>query len=85
MNREEYNRWWQDNTDDDGELLASLPEPVATLAAHVTALQERVDHLPDPDDHDKAHGRDCRCKTVQCACAYDHPAAVCMVHEQVAS
>jgi hypothetical protein len=81
MDRDEYAKWWIENTGNDGEVLASLPEPVATLAAHVMALQERIDGLPDPDDHDKAHGHDCRCAATQCACAYDHPDAVCMVHE----
>jgi hypothetical protein len=75
----EYNRWWQNNTDADGELLASLPEPVATLAAHVMALQGRIDRLPGPDDltADAAASP----WVTQCACSYDHPDAVCMTHE----
>jgi hypothetical protein len=84
VSRDQYTQWWMDNTDDEGELLASLPEPVATLAAHVMALQERIDKLPDPDEHDQAHGRDCRCAAIQCACAYDHPAAICAWHEVTA-
>lgn len=80
MTRDDYADWWQEHTDDDGELI-TLPEPIATLAAHVMALQERIDKLPAPDDHDKAHGFSCRCRDSQCACAYDHPDAVCAVHE----
>ena len=81
MIRDEYYQWWWDNTDEFGELLTTLPEPVATLAAHVRALQARIDRLPDPDEHDKAHGRDCRCYASRCACAYDRPGAVCAWHE----
>jgi hypothetical protein len=88
VERDEYNRWWQDNTGDDGEMLASLPEPVATLAAHVQALQGRIDSLMDPGEHDLQHNADrrpngCPCHLIQCACAYDHPDAVCMVHKAV--
>lgn len=79
--RDAYDRWWQDHTDDDGELLASLPEPAATLAAHVQALQARIDRLPDPD---AANLAELNRRAVRCACAYDHPDAVCMVHESVA-
>lgn len=71
----EYARWWIENTDDDGELLASLPEPDATLAAHIMALQERIDRLPEPDDPMP------NTWSTQCACAYDDPRAVCMTHE----
>lgn len=80
MDWTEYFDWWQDNTDDDGELLPSLPEPIATLAAHVMALQARIDKLADPTtaEHDP------RSWDTQCACAYDHPDAVCAVHEQAA-
>ena len=63
---DQYDRWWMDNTDDEGELLGTLPEPVATLAAHVQALQGRVDELPGD---------------LRCCCAYDHPEMVCMVHK----
>ena len=83
MTRDQYDRWWQDNTDADGEPLATLPEPIAALAAHVLALQERIDRLPDPTEHDRAHGAECRCYATQCACAYDRPGAVCAFHEQV--
>lgn len=77
MNWAEYDSWWFDNTDDRGELLSSLPEPIKTLAAHVQALQARIDKLPDPTDAEAdPHGWD-----TQCACAYDHPDAVCAVHE----
>lgn len=87
MDRDEYARWWRDNTDQAGELWVDLPEPVATLAAHVMALQERVDKLMDPDEHDAQHNArarpgGCRCHLTQCACAYDHPAAVCMIHKE---
>lgn len=72
-----YADWWRDNTDADGELLTSLPEPVATLAAHVMALQGRIDKLADPTTVElNPRGWD-----TQCACAYDHPDAVCAVHE----
>lgn len=73
MNRDEYARWWNDNTDDDGELLVSLPEPVAALAAHVMALQERIDQLAGPDEKPNEWA-------TPCACAYDHPDAICMTH-----
>lgn len=75
MTRDEYAQWWNDNTDADGELLASLPEPVATLAAHVMALQERIDRLPGPDETEP------NAWSTQCCCAYDDPRAACMVHE----
>jgi hypothetical protein len=81
MTRDQYDRWWQDNTDEGGELLP-LDEPAATLAAHVMALQGRIDRLMDPDEHDKVHGRDCRCMASRCACAYDHPDAVCVFHAE---
>jgi len=86
MDREQYDAWWRDNTDADGEVLSVLPEPLATLAAHVQALQGRVDDLMDPDDHIAQHNADrrpggCPCRLVQCACAYDHPDDVCMVHQ----
>lgn len=78
MTRAEYDRWWLDATDEDGEPRADLPPIVATLAAHVLALQERVDQLPDPD-HPEATAW-----TTRCACAYDHPASVCSVHKDAA-
>jgi len=74
---DEYDNWWNDNTDAEGELLADLPEPVKTLAAHVQALQARIDKLADPTATDA----DPRGWDTQCACAYDHPEAVCAVHE----
>lgn len=76
---DDYADWWQEHTDDDGELLVSLPEPVATLAAHVMALQERIDKLADPTTAEL----DPRGWDTRCACAYDHPDAVCMVHKAV--
>lgn len=76
MTRDEYAKWWIDNTDADGELLATLPEPVAILAQHVMALQERIFRLPSPDDLTPGHAW-----TTQCACAYDDPRAICMTHE----
>lgn len=75
MARDKYARWWLENTDDDGELLAHLPEPVATLAAHVMALQERIGRLPDPNDPMP------NAWSTQCCCAYDDPRDVCMTHE----
>lgn len=84
LTRDEYAEWWRDNTDDDGEL-RPLDDPEATLAAHIQELQMRIDKLMSPDEHDLSHGKDCRCMAGQCACAYDHPDAVCMTHEALAS
>jgi hypothetical protein len=78
VNRDEYDHWWNDNTDDKGELLADLPEPVRTLAAHVQALQGRIDRLPGPDEE---WGMTRSAWVTQCCCAYDHPDTVCMVHK----
>jgi hypothetical protein len=79
VNRQEYREWF-----DWADILVSvegaLPEPTRTLVRHVMALQERIDQLMHPDDHDQSHGSDCRCTFVQCACAYEHPDSVCMVH-----
>lgn len=80
MRTDEYDLWWQENTDDEGEPLADLPEPIATLAAHVMSLQARIDKLPDPT----AVEADPRGWDTQCACAYDHPDAVCAVHQLAA-
>ncbi len=74
LSHNEYMDWWDDNTDVNGELLSELPEPVATLAAHVQALQARIDRLPHADDV---------IWTTQCACAYDTPTAKCMSHQRV--
>jgi hypothetical protein len=63
------------------EMDGEITEPTKTLVRHVLALQERIDQLMHPDDHDQDHGHDCLCTFVQCACAYDHPDAVCMFHE----
>lgn len=87
MTQDEYAKWWMDNTDAYGEFRADLPELVATLAEHVMALQGRIDRLMDPDEHDLQHNAvarpgGCRCYLTRCACAYDHPGAVCMSHEQ---
>lgn len=87
MTRDEYSHWWLDNTDDSGELLPSLPEPVATLAAHVMALQGRIDRLMDPNEHDLQHNAaarpgGCRCHLTRCGCSYDHPDDVCMTHRE---
>lgn len=83
MDHGPYADWWRDNTDANGELLPGLPDPVAALAGHVMALQERIDRMPDPDEHGRTHGTECRCFGSQCACAYDHPAARCAWHEAV--
>lgn len=77
MTRDEYDRWWRGIGWDASKALSS---PTATLAAHVLALQERIDKLSAPDEHDRAHGLSCRCYATQCACAYDHPDAVCLTH-----
>jgi hypothetical protein len=45
---------------------AELGEPTSTLVEHVMALQQRIDDLPED---------------LNCACAYDHPNDVCMVHK----
>jgi hypothetical protein len=89
LTRTEYADWWNDNTDDDGELLPLDDPATATLAAHVQELQLRIDRLMDPDEHDAQHNADarpggCRCYLTRCACAYDHPDAVCMVHDRAA-
>jgi len=78
MTRDEYDRWW--SRIDDETINHSLPEPERTLALHVLALQDRIDQLLEPDEHDRSHARGCRCYLSQCACAYDHPDAVCSVH-----
>lgn len=88
MTRAAYDRWWQDNSDKEGELLAELPAPTRTLATHVQALQGRIDRLMDPDQHDLQHNAanrpgGCRCYLTQCACAYDHPDTKCMIHREV--
>jgi hypothetical protein len=44
----------------------------------VAALRERIDKLPDPT----AAEADPRGWDTQCACAYDHPDAVCAVHAE---
>jgi hypothetical protein len=79
MTHDEYSRWWGGIGWDTSR---ALENPAATLAAHVMALQERIDKLLSPDDHDKLHGQSCRCMATQCACAYDHPGAVCMTHRE---
>ncbi len=88
MDMDTYSAWWDDHTDAGGELLPNLPEPVATLAAHVQALQERIDELPDPTVLDSLEwcGRDVGAYLAQhgwvsqCGCAYDHPEARCLGH-----
>jgi hypothetical protein len=77
VDNDEYLRWWIDNTDDAGELRADLPEPVATLAAHVVALQDRIGRLPAPGEVVDLTRHQW---VTSCACAYDHPDAVCMAH-----
>lgn len=78
MDWADYDQWWIHHTDNVGELVPDLPEPVATLAAHVMALQERLDNLPGPEAPDREI---LECPwTTQCACAYDHPEAVCTGH-----
>jgi len=72
LSYDEYNKFWTDigfepeNLDD---------ELTKTLATHVLALMDRLDTLPYEDF--------CSCCGAgQCACAYDHPEAVCMVHKK---
>lgn len=72
-----YADWWQENTDEDGEL-RPLGEPIATLAAHIMALQERIDRLPDPHAADRG---ETNAWATQCCCVYDHPDAECMSHK----
>lgn len=70
---EQYEQWWSDNTGDDGAPLAELGPVVVTLARHVQALRARIDLLPDPGFAPGSNA-------TSCACAYDHPDAVCMQH-----
>lgn len=60
MTREEYSIWW--HTWSEYEYLS---EPVSTLVAHIHALHERIDELPE--EH-------------RCACAYEDPRANCSTH-----
>jgi hypothetical protein len=80
VTRDEYREFF-DRADVLVHVEGALPEPTRTLVRHVAALQDRIDQLMHPDDHDQDHGHDCMCSYVQCACAYDHPDAVCMFHE----
>lgn len=67
-----YMQFWIEMPDDRSQ----LDQTTRTLVAHVEALQERIDKLPDLDDvWSKSWAR-------QCACAYDYPTAVCMVHAE---
>lgn len=81
LTRAEYDIWLATAPDD----LMEIEDPlVAILYAHVLALQDRLDKLIDPEDHDRGdwpHGRGCKCYHQRCACAYDYPTDVCMVHE----
>lgn len=76
MDHAAYDAWWEQHTDADGELLP-LDEPAATLAAHVRALQDRLDRLPDPHAADRG---ETNAWSGQCACAYEHPQSRCMTH-----
>ena len=69
MTVREYEAWWSEHSED-----PDLPPIVVTLAAHVDALQERINRLPHPDRPGPSTW------ATQCACAYDHPDAVCMAH-----
>ena len=71
----EYSDFWIALPDD----RSHLDRLTQTLIAHVEALQDRIDQLPHPDDVP----RDYQGWSQQCACGYDHPSAVCMVHETV--
>jgi hypothetical protein len=68
MTPDEYTDWWIKHSDDD-----NLPEPIATLAAHVMALQDRIDGLPEHDSGCLEHDH-------RCCCAYDHPGDICQPH-----
>lgn len=68
MTQQEYMAWWLGLPDD----YDRLDEPVRTLVEHVSALQDRVDALPEYEDTETGPFR--------CCCAYDHPAAVCTIH-----
>lgn len=61
MTRDEYQQWWLALPEDE----TTLDEPIRTLVAHISALQDRIDELPDD---------------LRCCCAYDHPDDKCMVH-----
>lgn len=74
LDQHEYADFWIELPED----RSHLDRLTQTLIAHVEALQERVDRLPHPDDVGMRTGPEW---TTQCACAYDHPADVCMVHE----
>lgn len=65
MTQQEYSEWWIALPDD----WTTLDEPIHTLVGHVSALQDRIDELPDE---------------LRCCCAYDHPTDVCMSHNQAA-
>lgn len=61
--------------EDEGRSL--LASDLRELVAHIDALQDRVDSLPeDPCP---------TCGAVRCACAYDRPNAVCGYHARIGS
>ena len=61
------------------DVIADIDDELTrTLAAHVVALQERIDLLPLP------RGTALRTDwSIQCGCAYDHPEDRCMVHKRM--
>lgn len=76
MNRDEYYKFWELNTDEDMQPLPHLTEDVKFLMQHILALWQRLDKLPDWENPEPNK------YSIQCACAYDYPNAVCMVHEK---
>jgi hypothetical protein len=75
MTRDEYDRWWMGWWTEQSEA-PDLPPITVMLAAHVSALQERIDRLPHPDHPEPNEW------ITQCACAYDFPTAQCGVHRK---
>jgi hypothetical protein len=74
LSQQEYMDFWIELPED----RSHLDQLTQTLIAHVEALQERIDRLPHPDELPSGS----RTYSQQCACGYDHPWDVCMVHEQ---
>lgn len=72
LDQREYADFWIELPDD----RSHLDRLTQTLIAHVEALQARIDLLAHPD----AVPRGDRTWAQQCACAYDHPFDLCMVH-----
>lgn len=80
MNQREYSEFWDQVDGISTKVEEPFTEPTQTLIRHVRALQERIDQLMHPADHDRRHGVSCGCYLTRCACAYDHPDAICASH-----